>query len=66
MMIPSSPEERKKMVNRMMNVCADNEEKLTEWELNFTHSLDENYRNKFDELSDRQCEILEKIYDKIS
>jgi hypothetical protein len=64
-MIPHDQPEREKMINRMLNVCADNEEKLSSWELDFTHSVDNQFHDK-GTLTDRQCEILEKIYDRIS
>ena len=64
-MIPHDAEERKKMIRRMLNVCVTSEEKLTTWESGFIESIDNTFAT-YEKLTDRQCEILEKIYDKVS
>ena len=63
-MIPNDLEERKKMIERMLKVCWDKSDELTAWEMNFIESCNGQFAFK-ETLSDRQCEILEKIYDKL-
>lgn len=63
-MIPTDKIQRRQMVQRMLNTCIDNDDKLTEWEQNFIESLMNQHENG-SVLSDMQCEILEKIYDKL-
>ena len=63
-MIPNDPEERKKMIKRMLDVCAENKDELNSWESDFVDSCEGKFESR-ETLSDRQCEILEKIYDKL-
>jgi len=63
-MIPNDPEERRKMIVYMLGACNNEDYNLTEWERNFITSINEQFCDR-GTLSDRQCEILEKIYDKI-
>lgn len=61
-MIPNDTEPRRAMIQYMISGL-ENEKDLTEWELDFIASI----KNQFDRrknLSDRQCEILEAIYNK--
>lgn len=61
-MISNDKIERKKMIDRMITACEDNE--LTKWENDFITSVGIQFTDKGD-LTDRQCEILERIYDKL-
>lgn len=68
-MIPNDQPLRKQTIERMIdklmdNLYSDNFESCTEWEHEFIISINDQFKNKSD-LSNRQCEILEKIYDKI-
>jgi len=65
-MIPNDFEARCSMIEYMLQMLED-EDGLTEWEENFVESVSNQFeKNKqFSKtLSDRQCEILERIYDK--
>jgi uncharacterized membrane-anchored protein len=48
----------------MLSVCNNEANNLTKWEENFIISINEQFCDK-GTLSDRQCEILETIYDQI-
>jgi hypothetical protein len=63
-MIPNDLPERKKMIERMFQVCWDHIDELTKWERDFIESANGQYVQR-ENLSDRQCEALEKIYDKL-
>lgn len=63
-MIPTDPKLRKEMIERMLKACWNDSDSLTQWECNFIESCNGQFAFK-ENLSDRQCEILEKIYDKI-
>jgi len=63
-MIPNDPEEKKKMIDYMINSCKLDPNNLTDWEFEFISSIEEQFSKK-NTLSTRQCEILEKIYDKL-
>lgn len=63
-MIPHDKEERQRMIQHMLDVCWGNSDELTKWEHDFIESAHGQFAFKED-LSDRQCEILEKIYDKL-
>jgi hypothetical protein len=63
-MIPSNLEERRKMINYMLTSCVESKDELTKWEQNFIASIEGQFETKSN-LSDRQCEILEQIYDKL-
>ena len=63
-MIPHDKDQRNQMVGYMLKYCLDNIEKLSKWEENFINSIGNQWDDGKD-LTDRQCEILEKIYDKI-
>jgi hypothetical protein len=66
-MIPNDQPLREQTINRMINTLMDklslNEGMFTKWESNFIESIYEQFERKKD-LSDKQCEILERIYDK--
>ncbi len=62
-MIPTDPENRKKVILYMLEGCED-KKNLTDWEKNFIDSIAQQF-DDHGRLSDRQCEILEKIYDKL-
>jgi len=64
-MIPNDAVERRNMISRMLNVLGDDPHStLNKWESDFVESLYSQFEKK-GTLSNRQCEILEKIYDKI-
>jgi hypothetical protein len=62
-MIPTEIEARKKMISYMIDgllrSSIDNE-----WESNFVNSVADQFEKK-QNLSDKQCEILERIYSKV-
>lgn len=63
-MIPNDLDLRREMIDKMIVHCMNNADELTKWEYDFILSVG----NQFDDrknLSDKQCEILEKIYDKL-
>lgn len=62
-MIPNDQPTRKNIITRMLNVLETNTDKMTEWEQDYIISIREQFGFKGN-LSDRQCEILERIYDK--
>jgi hypothetical protein len=62
-MIPNDQPLRKDMIERMLVSLETNNEKLSEWELDFVVSVREQFGIRSN-LSDRQCEILERLYDK--
>ena len=61
-MIPTDLKERREMISNMIAFC-QTLSNLTKWEEDFIASVDEQFGNRGN-LSDRQCEILEKIYEK--
>lgn len=63
-MIPTDIEQRKKMIVYMLGACNNENNNLTKWEENFLTSINEQFCDK-NNLTDRQCEILERIYDKL-
>ena len=64
-MIPSDPENRKKMIGYMLIDCRKMFDDLMAWEKGFIESIEEQFHDKKD-LTYRQAEILEKIYDKLT
>ena len=62
-MIPNDQPARKQMIERMIKFRLTNNEELTQWEIDFIESIHEQFLHK-GELSNKQCEILERIYDK--
>ncbi len=64
-MIPNDEPLRTQVINRMLSKLLNAEvyESLTEWEQNFTSSIDSQLSDKR-KLSMKQCEILERLYDK--
>ena len=62
-MIPNDPKERFTMIKYMIDKLTIEYDELTSWEQNFLESVTEQFEMKAT-LSDRQCEILERIYDK--
>jgi hypothetical protein len=63
-MIPNDQPARKQMIELMLSVLTNPKIELTNWESDFIVSIDNQFENRGN-LSDRQCEILEKIYDKV-
>ena len=61
-MIPNDQPLRAQTIKRMIDVSLDKED-ITEWERDFLQSINEQFTRK-NNLSDRQCEILEEIYGK--
>ena len=59
-----APGERHVQLRYMLEHCGDFTEKLTEWERNFVESVSEQLDRRGD-LSDKQAEILERIYCKL-
>lgn len=62
-MIPNDEPERGQMIKRMLNVLIDKTDDMTKWECDFIESIYEQFSNN-NRLSNKQCEILERIYDK--
>ena len=66
-MIPNDQLARKQMISNMLmhltNLGPDDSE-LTKWETDFVSSIAEQFEQR-DNLSDKQCEILERIYNKV-
>lgn len=62
-MIPTDLVERRKMIKRMIESCVNNIDYLSKWENDFLISIGEQFSDNGN-LTDRQCEILEKIHDK--
>lgn len=62
-MIPKDTENRKKIIHYMLDAF-DDKSNLTDWESNFIDSITQQF-DDIGHLSDRQCEILERIYDKL-
>jgi len=56
--------DREKQIEQMLGACEDFTERLTDWERSFIESI----REQFDgggSLSERQTEVLERIYCKV-
>jgi hypothetical protein len=62
-MIPNNKTERRKMIARMIESIEYRSDDLGDWEQNFMESIAEQFKDKND-LTDRQCEILERIHDR--
>jgi hypothetical protein len=62
-MIPKDLEQRRSMISYMIDSCKYNDN-LTEWETNFILSISDQFEMNGN-LTDRQCEKLEQIYDKL-
>lgn len=62
-MIPTEPEARKKMISYMLDGLSRSSIE-NEWEANFIESVTVQFEKK-QNLSDKQCEILERIYNKV-
>lgn len=63
-MIPNDQPARKQMIKRMIEYLIDPLlEDLNEWECDFIWSIKDQI-DKGKDLSSKQCEILERIYDK--
>ncbi len=65
-MISNDQPLRSQMIERMINhfIKQDPDDlSISEWEKDFIFSVNEQFQRKGD-LSNKQCEILEKIYDK--
>lgn len=65
-MIPNDQPLRKQIIQRMLDGLDDINavSQFNKWEPDFIGSIIEQFEKKGD-LSDRQCEILERIYDKV-
>lgn len=63
-MIPNNQPERSQMIDYMLDACKQQLYNLTKWEEEFILSINKQFRSS-NKLTDRQCEILEKIYDKL-
>lgn len=59
-----SGEQKKQTIRYAIDYCADNFERLTEWENGFIESISEKFE-RYGSLSEKQEEILEKIYCKL-
>lgn len=66
-MIPTEKRERQQMIEYMLKalITDDQEDKLTTWEKNFVESVSNQFDDKGN-LSDKQCEVLERIYNKVN
>ena len=53
-----------KRIREVLDVCESETDKLSPWEQNFLESVSDQYTRK-GSLSDKQLEILERIYLKI-
>jgi hypothetical protein len=62
-MIPKDLEQRRSMISYMIDSCKYNDN-LTEWETNFILSISDQFEMNGN-LTDRQCEKLEQIYDEL-
>jgi hypothetical protein len=66
-MIPNDQPLRSQTIKRMIDYLIKNLERgsrdLTEWESDFVNSIYEQFEERGD-LSSKQCEILERLYDK--
>jgi len=62
--IPNDQPLRSQTIERMLKVCQDKEGQLTEWESGFISSISNQFERKSD-LSVKQCQVLEKLYDKL-
>jgi hypothetical protein len=64
-MIPNDQPLRRQTIHRMLYYLVDEPEEkdLTSWERDFIHSIFEQFQHRLD-LTNKQCEILERIYDK--
>lgn len=63
-MIPNDQPARSQMIALMLSVLINPNVELTKWESDFIVSINDQFTAK-DTLSDKQCEILERIYDKV-
>lgn len=54
---------RSQMIKRMIETIKKSPDVFTDWEVNFIESISNQFETKGD-LSNKQCEILERIYDK--
>jgi hypothetical protein len=61
--IPNDQPARRDMIDRMLHSLIRTIDDLTSWEQDFIQSIAGQFDRKGD-LSDKQCEILERIYDK--
>lgn len=64
-MIPTDLEQRGKMIRYMLNGLETDADKMSEWEIQFFTSVKDQFDAKGN-LSDRQCETLENIYNKLA
>ena len=63
-MIPTELEQRRKVITYMLDKCVTNSDDLTPWEFNFITGCSDQFEKK-QNLSDAQCNVLERIYDKL-
>ena len=66
-MIPNDQPLRKEIISKMLyhleRYASEDDCDLTQWESSFIESIKEQFEEKGD-LSNKQCEILERFYDK--
>lgn len=63
-MIPNDQPLRKQTIERMLNYLARQDDlNLSKWEEDFLESINDQFLQRGD-LSTKQCEILERLYDK--
>lgn len=63
-MIPTDKKERTSMIQYMLSSCKDSIDNLSKWEADFLLSISDQFDEK-GTLSDRQCDKLEQIYDRL-
>ena len=64
-MIPNDQPARGNMIRRMVEVLMNPSVELTSWESDFISSIADQFERKHT-LSNKQCEILERLYDKVN
>lgn len=57
--MPDKP--TKEAIEYWIDQCLDHETNLTKWEYDFVKSIEEQFEKR-GTLSERQCEVLERIY----
>ena len=58
------PQDKQEAWREMIDRCANNPNRLTEWERNFIDSISDQLDNS-GHLSEKQAEILDRIYQKV-
>ena len=62
-MIPNDLNERRKMIQYMLEDLNKKHDEMTQWESDFIDSISDQFEDKRN-LSDRQCAILESLFGK--